>query len=71
MQIHRKGKQSGPTFDLPADLGQVGHPFEDFGVSCLVSVRGLPREITAEVISHEGNHEATQSSAMTSMSKVV
>lgn len=29
------------TFDLPADLGEVRHPLEDFGVRCLVSVRGL------------------------------
>lgn len=29
------------TFDLSADLGEVRHPLEDFGVRCLVSVRGL------------------------------
>lgn len=34
---------SGRTFNLPADLSEVGHPFEDFGVSCLVSMRGLQR----------------------------
>lgn len=34
-------RASGSTFNLPADLGEVGHPFEDFGVGRLVSVRGL------------------------------
>lgn len=32
------------TFNLPADLCEVGHPFEDFGVSGLVSMRRLQRE---------------------------
>lgn len=38
------GKRASGTFNLPADLGEVGHPFEDFRVSCLVSMRGLQRE---------------------------
>lgn len=39
-----KGERGcGSTFNLPADLGEVGHPLEDFGVSCLVSMRGLWR----------------------------
>jgi len=39
------GKRAGcSTFNLPADLCEVGHPFEDFGVRCLVSVRGLRGE---------------------------
>lgn len=39
VHIHRT--KSRCTFNLLADLGEVGHPFEDFGVSCLVSMRGL------------------------------
>lgn len=31
------------TFNLPADLSEVRHPLENFGVSCLVSMRGLQR----------------------------
>lgn len=31
------------TFNLPADLGQVSHPFEDLGVSCLICMRRLQR----------------------------
>lgn len=31
------------TFNLSADLGEVRHPFEDFGVSCLFRMRGLQR----------------------------
>lgn len=42
-------RASGSTFNLPADLGEVGHPFEDFGVGRLVSVRGLQ---TQENIRH-------------------
>lgn len=36
--------KSSCTFNLPADLGQVSHPFEDLGVSCLVCMRRLQRE---------------------------
>lgn len=41
------------TFNLPADLGQVSHPFEDLGVSCLICMRRLQRE--------EGGHTETKS----------
>lgn len=40
---HIHSKVSGCTFNLPADLGEVSHPLEDFGVRCLVSMRGLQR----------------------------
>lgn len=33
--------QSGLTFKLFTDFGEVGHPLQDFGISCLVSMRWL------------------------------
>lgn len=36
-------KASGCTFNLPADLGEVSHPLEDFRVRRLVTMRGLHR----------------------------
>lgn len=48
---HTGKRASGSTFNLSADLGKVSHPFEDFRVRCLVSMRGLQRE--QEVVSSE------------------
>lgn len=34
------------TFKLFTDFGEVGHPLQDFGISCLVSMRWLKMKDT-------------------------